>query len=93
MLNSSSHLIVDGTFKTSPNLFTQLLTMHALLDDGWRIPAAYGLLPGKTEVLYTKLLEQLDECASMNPESVLTNYELGLRNAILNVWPGTTLRG
>ena len=38
-------------FKTSPNLFTQLLTVHGLLEDGWRIPCAQTLYtnPSKTD--------------------------------------------
>ena len=93
LLQSSTNIVIDGTFKTSPNLFTQLLTVHALYDNGWRIPSAYGLLPGKTEILYTNLLEQLDEAADFCPDTVLTDFEMGLRNAVRNVWPGTTLRG
>ena len=58
-LAASSHLVIDGTFKVAPSMFTQLLTVHGLLDDGWRIPCAYGLLPGKTGILYTNLLEEL----------------------------------
>ena len=37
MLATAEHLIIDGTFKTSPNLFTQLFTVHGVWDDGWRI--------------------------------------------------------
>jgi hypothetical protein len=47
----AEHLIMDGTFKSAPNLFTQLFTVHGLFPDGWHFPVAYGLLPGKTTVL------------------------------------------
>ena len=47
MLEQSPHLVIDGTFKTAPQLFTQ---------------------------------------------SVLVDYELALRSAVLKVWPGTSLR-
>ena len=93
ILQSSQNLVIDGTFKTAPNLFTQLLTVHSILDDGWRIPCAYGLLPGKREVLYSNLLQQLDDIADISPDTVLTDYELGLRNAVRSIWPGATLRG
>ena len=56
-LSAASNLIIDGTFKVAPSMSTQLLTVHGLLDDGWRIPCAYALLPGKTEALYTNLLQ------------------------------------
>ena len=74
-------------------MFTQLLTVHGLLDDGWRIPFAYGLLPGKTQVLYTKLLEQLDTFGPFQPDTVLCDYERALQNAVLSIWPSKTIRG
>ena len=40
-LAAAPHLVIDGTFKVAPSMFTQLLTAHGLLDDGWRIPCAY----------------------------------------------------
>ena len=85
ILSASHNLVIDGTFKSSPNLFTQLLTVHALLDDGWRIPCAYGLLPGKTTVLYQNLLEQLDVVADLSPGSVLMDFEAAMRKAVLSV--------
>ena len=41
-LAEAFHLVIDGTFSTSPNLFTQLVTVHGLYPDGWRIPLAFG---------------------------------------------------
>ena len=58
-LQLAPHLLLDGTFKTSPNLFTQLVTIHGLFDDGWRMPLAYGLLPGKTQHHYEALLAEI----------------------------------
>ena len=37
-LHDAEHLILDGTFKSSPSLFTQLFTVHGLFDDGWHLP-------------------------------------------------------
>ena len=58
-----------------------------------RIPSAYGLLPGKTQALYTALLEELDTYGPYSPDTILLDYEKALQNAVLSVWPGTTLRG
>ena len=35
-LHNSLNMVIDGTFKVAPTMFTQLLTVHSLLDDGWR---------------------------------------------------------
>ena len=68
----------------SSNFITQLLTVHAIFDNWWRIPCAHGL--------YTNLMKQLDEAGDIHPDTVLIDYEKGLRNAIFNVWPWTTIR-
>ena len=54
LLAQAPHLVIDGTFSTSPNLITQMVTVHGLYPDGWSIPLTYGLLPGKTEAHYKK---------------------------------------
>ena len=55
------------------------------------MPLAYGLLPRQED--YTNLLEELDTFGPFYPDTVLCDYEAGLRNAVTTVWPGTTLRG
>ena len=60
---------------------------------GFLAPTSYALLPGKTEVLYTNLSEELDTLGLLTPDSVLLEYKQALQNAVLTVWPGTTLRG
>ena len=94
VLSHAPHLFIDGTFKSSPNLFKQLLSVHAYVDaSGHRIPLVYGLLPGKTEALYTDFLSCLDDVTQFEPQSVLCDYEKGLHNAILTTWPSTSVRG
>ena len=66
-LAEAPHLVIDGTFSTSLNLFTQLVTVHGLYPDGWRIPLAFGLLPGKTQAHYEALLDELSGFG-VNPE-------------------------
>lgn len=79
MLHLSDHLLIDGTFKSAPDMFTQLVVTHGLMEDGWRFPLSFGLLPGKTEVLYTNLFEQLDQQGPFYPQTVMCDYELALQ--------------
>ncbi|XP_063684392.1 uncharacterized protein LOC134818682 [Bolinopsis microptera] len=79
--------------KVAPNLFTQLLTVHGITPDNYRLPLAFGLLPGKRQEHYTNLLEELDRFGPFHPDTALCDYEAGLRNSVTAVWPGTTLRG
>ena len=92
-LFEAGHLIIDGTFKSAPQLFTQMVGIHGISVGGWHIPLAYGLLPGKTNSLYTAVFEALDRFGPYNPRSVLCDNEIGLHNAVTNTWPNTTLRG
>ena len=52
-----------------------------------------GLLPSKQTVMYENILNELDSYGPFYPQSVLVDYEVAIRNAVQNVWPGTTLRG
>ena len=70
-----------------------MVGIHGIFDGGWHIPLAYGLLPGRTNSLYTALFEALDRFGPYNPKSVLCDYEIGLHNAVTNTWPNATLRG
>ena len=71
-LAEAPYLVIDVTFSTSPNLFTQLVTVRGLYPDGWRIPLAFGLLPGKTQAHYEALLDELSVFVSYySPGSVL----------------------
>jgi hypothetical protein len=45
--NDNNTLYADGTFYIFPSLFTQLYTLHALID-GAMFPLVFVLLPGKS---------------------------------------------
>ena len=95
LLSRASHLMMDGTFSSSrsPQLWQQLLTVYGLFDFGWHMPLVYGLLPGKTQVLYTDFFSEMDSFANFEPQSVLCDFEKGLHNAVSEVWPPVTIRG
>ena len=88
----ADHLVIDGTFKSAPQLVTQMVAIHGIFDSGWHFPLAnaYGLLPGKTQALYSALLENLDSFGPYDPQSVLCDYEFALHNAIAQTWPSTS---
>ena len=83
-MTDAEHLVVDGTFKSAPDLFHQLFTIHGLFPDNWHLPLFYGLLPGKTTTLYKNLFEEVDSWGPFQPQSILMDYEL-----VAEVWPST----
>lgn len=92
-LAKADHLIIDFTFKSSPNLTKQMGAIHALFNDGWHIPLAFGVLPGKTQTLYTNLFREVADWADIDPQTILCDFEQGLQNAVKTIWPQATIRG
>ena len=68
---------MDGTFDSVPLIYTQLVTLHALVD-GTTIPCVYALLPDKTQATYTRMLRELNNIPGTNfqPQTVLIDFEL-----------------
>ena len=87
----------DGTFHSSPLLFTQIYTLHGMFN-GTMLPLVYALLPSKNETDYTRMLNALDIILAqmglvLNPQSVVLDYELAVHNAWRTVRPGVQLKG
>ena len=87
----------DGTFYSSLLLFTQIYTLHGVLN-GTMLPLAYALLPSKNETDYTQMLNALDIILArmglvLNPQSVVLDYELAAHNAWRTVRPWVQLKG
>lgn len=55
---TKSEWFVDGTFKSSPYLFAQILTIH-VLKFNTVIPLVYALFPNKTKCTYKRLIVEL----------------------------------
>ena len=43
-LKNADHLIIDGTFKSAPQLMTQMVGIHGLFDQSWHMPLGFVLL-------------------------------------------------
>lgn len=57
-LVNNRHWLADGTFKVAPELFTQLFTVHCVINHSG-LPCVYVLLRNKTEASYTQVWTQL----------------------------------
>lgn len=93
LLSEFKHWCIDGTFKTAPLVFVQLLTVHALVDEK-AVPLVYVLLCNKQEGTYRKVLTKIKNLEPyIQPESVICDFEAGLFNAINKVFPETEVVG
>ncbi|CAF0799222.1 unnamed protein product [Brachionus calyciflorus] len=69
-----ANLYVDGTFDITPKLFSQVYTVHALVN-GRCLPMLYGLLTRKTEFMYTKFLTELKIFDGVNLYGCFFHYK------------------
>jgi hypothetical protein len=88
-LKKSSNWYVDGTFKASPNLFEQVLTVHARTIGGHVIPMVYTLLTSKKQYVYARFFKILKEDLMDNQsivQTVIMDFEKALHNALTIVF-------
>ena len=91
---------VDGTFKVSPTIFTQLFTViglrrrnHAEGEDT-PLPYVYAFLEGKTEAEYAEVLRAVKDAVARYrvhqcvPLKIMSDFEKAIINACQKVFPG-----
>ncbi|CAK1591269.1 unnamed protein product [Parnassius mnemosyne] len=93
VLEEHRHWHVDGTFKVAPQLFLQVFTIHALVDNR-SIPLIYVLLQDKREETYVRVFQKLMELKpTLNPISCLSDFEKAIQNAVCQVFHGVQVMG
>ena len=88
---------MDGTFATKPRLFYQIVTLHAFVL-GVMLPLVFGLLPNKDGNTYMRFLSLVKEKYesigfTIGPQRIIQDFEKGLVNACLHVFPGVIVKG
>ena len=63
LLCQSDTIYMDGTFKTAPEMFAQVYSIH-ICYLGTMLPMAIALLPGKTRQTYSRFLRLVSEAAT-----------------------------
>ena len=92
-LREADNMLIDGTFKSAPSLFTQMLGINRVFNERWHLPLSCGLLPGNSQVLCTDLFENLNDLAHIDPQSIHLDHEIGMQNACSTVWPSSAPQG
>lgn len=91
-------LYVDGTFKTAPKPYNQLITVHGLYH-GFVTPLCFCLLTGKTTAHYRQLFQCLKQLVQnktrqiLNPTTVVIDFEASLKSAIQAEFPNCIVAG
>ncbi|PIK45758.1 hypothetical protein BSL78_17398 [Apostichopus japonicus] len=86
-MQESETLYFDGTFRTTPRPYSQIVTIHGLYrNTQWIIPLGMVLLGGKTQVHYEVMLQSLKEGVlaatgrRLAPRQTMTDFEAALMN-------------
>ena len=98
LLSQARFLLADGTFKTAPPPYQQLYTFHAIRNNR-RVPVVFALMMNKATADYIRLLELIKRYVyratrrDLDPNMIITDYELGMINAVAAQLPNTTHGG
>ena len=88
----------DGTFRTAPSTttghFYQNLMLHAKYE-GHVMPFFKVIMTGKSGALYRAVFEKIKEELpdSVNPETVMCDFEPALQNGLQEIFPEATVTG
>lgn len=92
LLEHCDQWFADGTFKTVPQIFFQLYTIHVLLNDSVTA-CVYALLPNKTQDTYACLFQVLRQLQpDVNPNSIMMDMERAAANAATEVFPNVQIQ-
>jgi hypothetical protein len=93
LMAQCTHWFADGTFKTSPPLFSQVYTIHALIYNDI-IPTIFVLMPNRTESTYNRVFSALKSLKlNLQPTTIMTDFERSSMNAFHSAFPNAIQRG
>jgi MULE transposase domain len=90
-------MFVDGTFKTAPHPYYQLLTIHGLCND-CVFPLIYCLLTGKSTGQYRQIFRRLrmlvhaQSSRQWRPVTAVCDFKVGIITALETEFTGVTVR-
>ncbi|KAK3911522.1 Long-chain-fatty-acid--CoA ligase 1 [Frankliniella fusca] len=98
LLLKSALWAIDGTFKASPHIFSQIYAIHGNVNGKW-LPLVIALLEQKTRATYEHHFEVLKEEGrrrlrkTLAPAAVSTDYEQGAIKAAQEIFPDCQVFG
>lgn len=92
LLSTSEHWFGDGTFKVCPEIFYQVYTIHAQVNDRI-LPCLFALLPNKTQNTYERLFTEVANLVPNQPHDVLFDFERSAMNALALLMPNVDVKG
>lgn len=84
-IEKSCTCIIDGTFRSAPGMFYQLLTIHIYIFNR-SFPAFYILMKNKKQRVYDLVFSKINEYVVNRPKNIITDFEIGLSNSVSNIF-------
>lgn len=96
-LCSCETILVEGTFKSAPTLFTQIFVIHGLQNDTY-VPLVFSLLPDKTVESYAAVFRHIVHEANklelfFAPARIYADFEESIHTAIYEVLVFSVVKG
>jgi hypothetical protein len=88
--------IMDGTFKTVPNIFLQIYKIHAPVGGiiSRILSLVYVLMSSRNEQLFEDLIDICDSYGfELNPKCIITYFKKAAINAVSNIFPQCIQKG
>lgn len=93
LLKDASVWYIDGTFKTVPQLFYQLYTIHIKVGNAV-VPCIYSLLAHKTERTYVSLFQRIKSfMIDCRVEIIMSDFERAVVSAVKQTFPNVIHKG
>lgn len=86
----------DGKFSKCVKTWSQSFELILDLREGDRVKKvtlAFSLLRGSKQISYTRFFKAVEEYKPLKFKVMVTDFEIGIRNAALSVWPNIEVRG
>ncbi|GMT32044.1 hypothetical protein PFISCL1PPCAC_23341, partial [Pristionchus fissidentatus] len=80
LLESSSAVILDGTFKSRPRNYPQLYSIGVTLDSSF-VPCCWAFLTSKRQSTYEEMFDQLDKHVSLKSD---VEFALDFEQAVIS---------
>lgn len=91
-MKKSNFFLTDGTFKIAPMNFHQLFVIHVMYFDK-RLPMVYALTKTKTLETYRQIFSILKEKEKINIPHLICDFEIGIVNAFMSIYPKSKVYG
>jgi hypothetical protein len=93
LMSQCPHWYCDGTFKTTPPLFSQIYTIHGVKFNNV-IPTVFVLMSERSTNSYVRVLTEINNLrANLRPLSIMTDFEHAALLAFRRVYPDAEQRG